>query len=148
VTAGETEVTPAVNGRPASRSSSPPWTRAYVLQVDDPGDALRMLDRKIQHFEPDAMATVQYAVYQQDAGQLTIWPAGHLPPEVAVPGEEPRLAEFDTDLPVGAGEDRPRRSSVIGLPPGSLLCFYTDGLVERRGEVLDTGIDLASGLLG
>ena len=34
--------------------------RAYVLAAADPGTALRMLDRKIQYFEPDAMATVLY----------------------------------------------------------------------------------------
>ncbi|SFF23572.1 Stage II sporulation protein E (SpoIIE) [Actinoplanes philippinensis] len=25
--------------------------------------------------------------------------------------------------------------------PGALLLCYTDGLVERRGEVIDTGLD-------
>src|SRR5689334_22187536 len=27
------------------------------------------------------------------------------------------------------------------VPPGALLCFYTDGLVERRGELIDDGLD-------
>src|SRR5581483_9216546 len=46
--------------------------RAYVLQTDDPGTALRLLDRKIQYFEPDAMATVLYAVYDPRSGQLVM----------------------------------------------------------------------------
>lgn len=26
------------------------------------------------------------------------------------------------------------------ITPGSLLCFYTDGLIERRGQLIDDGI--------
>ncbi len=36
--------------------------RAYALETDDPAEVLRRLDRKMQHFEPDATATVVYAV--------------------------------------------------------------------------------------
>jgi serine phosphatase RsbU (regulator of sigma subunit) len=34
-----------------------------------------------------------------------------------------------------------RRSTAVELPPGALLVCYTDGLVERRGQVIDVGID-------
>lgn len=123
--------------------------RAYVLQTEDPGTALRLLDRKIQYFEPeDAMATVQYSVYQPSSGRLVTSSAGHLPPVLAVPGEEPRVIELDVDLPIGVADDRPRHSTVIDLPPGALLCCYTDGLVERRGEVIDTGIGVLAQALG
>jgi hypothetical protein len=30
----------------------------------------------------------------------------------------------------------------VDVPPGALICFYTDGLVERRGVLLDVGLDL------
>ncbi|GAA0417195.1 hypothetical protein Aca07nite_07900 [Actinoplanes capillaceus] len=30
---------------------------------------------------------------------------------------------------------------MLDLPPASTLIFYTDGLVERRGELIDTGIE-------
>jgi len=123
--------------------------RAYVLETDDPSVALRKLDRKIQYFEPeDAMATVQYSVYEPSSGRLVMSSAGHLPPVLAAPGEEPRVLEFDVDLPIGVADDPPRRSTVVELPPGSMLCCYTDGLVERRGEVLDTGIGLLARALG
>ena len=60
--------------------------RAYVLATADPATALRMLDRKIQYFEPDTMATVLYGLYDPEAGELTLSLAGHLPPVLAVPG--------------------------------------------------------------
>ena len=44
--------------------------RAYVLEFSDPGTALRMLDRKIQYFEPDAMATVLYGLYSPGTGGI------------------------------------------------------------------------------
>lgn len=40
-------------------------------------------------------------------------------------------------LGFGAG-DRPERMVTFG--PGSFLVLFTDGLVERRGEVIDTGL--------
>jgi sigma-B regulation protein RsbU (phosphoserine phosphatase) len=122
--------------------------RAYVLETDDPGTALRKLDRKIEYFEADAMATVQYSVYQSSSGRLLTSSAGHLPPVLAVPGEEPHVLEFDVDLPIGVADDRPRNSTAIDLPPGALLCCYTDGLVERRDEVLDTGIGVLAQAMG
>jgi serine phosphatase RsbU (regulator of sigma subunit) len=122
--------------------------RAYVLETEDPGIVLRMLDRKIQYFEPEAMATVQYAVYHQETGQLTVSSAGHLPPVLAAPDREPVLAEIDVDVPIGVADDAPRRSTVIRIPPGALLCSYTDGLVERRDEILDTGLGLLTATLG
>ena len=36
--------------------------RAYALESPDPAEVLHRLDRKIEHFEPGAMATVLYAV--------------------------------------------------------------------------------------
>jgi sigma-B regulation protein RsbU (phosphoserine phosphatase) len=123
--------------------------RAYALETVDPGTALRMLDRKIQYFEPDVMATVLYGVYAPESGRLTISSAGHLPPVLAVPGEEPAAVEIDAGLPIGVTDDHQRTSNVIDIPPGALLCCYTDGLVERRDQPLDHGIArLAAALTG
>ena len=36
-------------------------------------------------------------------------------------------------------ETRPA-STTVSVPPGRLLVLYTDGLVERRGEIIDNGI--------
>jgi serine phosphatase RsbU (regulator of sigma subunit) len=39
---------------------------------------------------------------------------------------------------VAAGADRP--VTTVPVPPGALLCFYTDGLIERPGELIDDGL--------
>jgi phosphoserine phosphatase RsbU/P len=115
--------------------------RAYVLEAEDPAVALRMLDRKIQYFEPNAMATVLYGLYTPESGELLVSSAGHLPPVLAVPGDQAACSlPIPPDPPIGAADDPPRRSTAVTVPPGGLLCCYTDGLVERRGTSLDEGI--------
>lgn len=42
--------------------------------------------------------------------------------------------------PIGAADDPPRNTTVTTVPPGALLCCYTDGLVERRDRIIDEGI--------
>jgi sigma-B regulation protein RsbU (phosphoserine phosphatase) len=52
------------------------------------------------------------------------------------------LASMPTDLPLGLGStQRGRRTTVFDFSPGAMLVCYTDGLVERRGEVIDIGLE-------
>jgi serine phosphatase RsbU (regulator of sigma subunit) len=121
--------------------------RAYVLETTDPAAALRMLDRKIQYFEPGAMATVLYGLYTSLTGEFAVSSAGHLPPVLAVPGGQAGLLPVDPDPPIGTAVDPQRQSATVFIPPGALLCCYTDGLIERRGQVLDQGIDRLAAVL-
>jgi phosphoserine phosphatase RsbU/P len=120
--------------------------RAYVLEFSDPGTALRMLDRKIQYFEPDAMATVLYGAYSPGTGEFAVSSAGHLPPVLAAGGRA-GLIPLQPDPPIGAADDPRRRSAVVLIPPGALLCCFTDGLVERRDRSIDHGIDQVAATL-
>ncbi|WP_067832323.1 PP2C family protein-serine/threonine phosphatase [Actinomadura kijaniata] len=114
--------------------------RAYALESDDPAEVLGKLSRKMQHFEPDAMATVLYAVCAPDLSEVRVSSAGHYAPVLAVPGSAARPLDLKTDVLIGLGEDVPRHTTVFPLPPDALLCFYTDGLVERRGSNIMDGI--------
>jgi serine phosphatase RsbU (regulator of sigma subunit) len=115
--------------------------RAYALETCDPAEILERLDSKVQYFEPDALATILCAVIDPGSGHVQLSCAGHLPPVLACPGQPARPADIATDLLIGVPGGKPRRSTVLELPPGATLCLYTDGLVERRGEVIDEGID-------
>ncbi|RKF23997.1 PP2C family protein-serine/threonine phosphatase [Micromonospora globbae] len=116
--------------------------RAYALETDDPAEVLTRLDRKVQLFEPGAMATVIYAVLDPSLRTMVMSSAGHLPPLVAEPGEPTRIIEVVPDLPLGAYRDTPRRTTRAELAPGGCLFLYTDGLIERRTRALDEGVDL------
>jgi serine phosphatase RsbU (regulator of sigma subunit) len=115
--------------------------RSYALQSSDPAEVLALLDRKMQHFEPGAIATVAYAVIDPALDRIRISSAGHLPPVIAPPAQLAELADVSADLMIGVTADEPRRSATIDLPAGAVLCLYTDGLVERRGEPLDESLD-------
>jgi sigma-B regulation protein RsbU (phosphoserine phosphatase) len=115
--------------------------RAYALESPDPAEVLRRLDRKMQHFEPDALATVLYAVFDPALDQVRICMAGHFPPVIALPAQPAELASIATGLMIGVSPDAPRRVTTLPIPAGALLCFYTDGLIERPGQLIDDGLE-------
>jgi phosphoserine phosphatase RsbU/P len=115
--------------------------RAYALETADPAEVLSRLDRKMQHFEPDALASVLYAVIEPGLDQMYVALAGHFPPVVARPGQPAELADVQTGALIGMVPRARRPVTAVPIPPGALLCFFTDGLVERRGEVIDEGLD-------
>jgi serine phosphatase RsbU (regulator of sigma subunit) len=86
------------------------------------------------------MATAQLAILEPSFERLHVSSAGHLPPVLALPGGHASIVDILNDPPVGVSRGRPRRSTTITVPEGALLCFYTDGLVERRAIPLDVGL--------
>src|SRR6185437_14432646 len=116
--------------------------RAYALETTDPADVLSRLDRKVQLFEPDAMATVAYAVLDPESNMLQVSSAGHLPLLLAERGKPTRTLEVPPDLPVGAYRNAPRRCTPVEFGARACLFLYTDGLVERPGRSIISGIDL------
>ncbi|GIL30220.1 PP2C family protein-serine/threonine phosphatase [Actinocatenispora comari] len=115
--------------------------RAYALEAEDPAEVVTRLDRKIQHFEPGITATVTYLVVEPSIEALRISVAGHPPPLLAANGRRAEPLPTPTDLPLGIGVGRERRSMRVPLPVGTVLCLYTDGLVERRDRSIHEGIE-------
>jgi sigma-B regulation protein RsbU (phosphoserine phosphatase) len=116
--------------------------RAYTLICNDPAEALTLLDRKIHYFEAGRLATVVYALISPDRRSVECSIAGHLLPVLAAPDHPADLVDLPVDLPLGTGQFTPaRRSTKFAFPAGAVLVCYTDGLVERRGELIDEGID-------
>jgi phosphoserine phosphatase RsbU/P len=113
---------------------------AYALQTADPAELLDRLDAKMRYFEPDAVATVLCAIISPSRDQMRICSAGHLPPITARPGQPATPADIPPDLLIGMPPLHPRRVTTLDLPPGAVLCLYTDGLVERRDQPIDHGI--------
>jgi hypothetical protein len=114
--------------------------RAYALETTDPAEVLDRLDRKMQHFEPGALATVLYAVFGPALDRAHICSAGHLPPVAAVPGEKGSLVDIAGGLMIGVDSSVRRRVTTVKIEHGAVLCLYTDGLVERREYPLDEGL--------
>jgi serine phosphatase RsbU (regulator of sigma subunit) len=116
--------------------------RAYALGTTDPAEVLDRLDRKMQHFEPGALATVLYAVLDPALDRAYLCSAGHLPPVLARPEEAAGLVEIAGGLMIGVDPRVRRRVTTVKIADGAVLCLYTDGLVERRERPLDEGLGL------
>ena len=114
--------------------------RSYALEDYPPEKVLQLVNRKVCHFEVGAMVTVACAVSAPPYDEFQVVAAGHPPPVLAVPGRSSTLLEIDGMPPLGFESGLPHSSATISLPPGAVLVFYTDGLVERRGEHLDVGL--------
>ena len=115
--------------------------RSYALVSSEPEQVLELTDRKVQHFEIGSMVTVVCATAAPPYHQFRMCSAGHLPPVLAAPGVETRLVSLPSEPPLGALTDVRRTSATVELPAGGVLLLYTDGLVERRGELIDDGLE-------
>jgi PAS domain S-box-containing protein len=120
--------------------------RAYALEGHSPGRVLAAVNRAAGAFTgitPEQLATVAYAVVDPATGRVRYARAGH-PPLVLVDesadGWSPRVLDGPAGLPLGVDDAARYPESSADLAIGTWLLGYTDGLVERRGESLDTGL--------
>jgi PAS domain S-box-containing protein len=109
-----------------------------------PGRLLEALDSYAARHRIGCMSTVVYAELELAEGGLRFACAGHPPPVLAAPGEDPRLAWEGRSPPLDLHlrEDRQRVEASCRLEPGGLLFLYTDGLIERRERSIDVGMEL------
>jgi serine phosphatase RsbU (regulator of sigma subunit) len=88
------------------------------------------------------MATVVCGMLAPSTDVLRLSSAGHPPPILApAHGEAPAILAIPADLPLGVDTGRRRRCVEVRMPSGSVLCLYSDGLVERRNVVIDDNIE-------
>jgi phosphoserine phosphatase RsbU/P len=113
---------------------------AALENHDDPAATLAQLDRYVSYFRPAALATVLCAVLDPGQERLRVSLAGHPPPVLAVPGLPAEPVALRPDPPVGTGIEVTRHSTALALPPGAVVSFYTDGLVEHPAQPIDTGM--------
>jgi len=114
-------------------------TLAYVAQDPRPGTVLSRLSDFVNSGVHDYVATVLCALVEVDAHRLTVASAGHIAP-LLLNGDDGAFVEFDADVPIGVTRELQYRESTVSVPPNATLVAFTDGLVERRGEVLDVGL--------
>jgi hypothetical protein len=115
--------------------------RAYALTGGTVAEVLEATNRKVIHFEMGTIVTVICATAEPPYHEFQICSAGHPPPVVAQPDSAAELLSVQPAPPLGvtaAFAPAPRR---ITLGPGGVLLLYTDGLVERRGEPIDDGLE-------
>ncbi|MFJ5927500.1 SpoIIE family protein phosphatase [Kitasatospora sp. NPDC092948] len=115
--------------------------RTLVTLDLDPARVLRRLDDATAQLGEGQFATCVCAVFDPVDEECVLASAGHLPPVVSEHDGQARLIQPPPGAPLGVG-GVPFESIRFPLREDGLLVLYTDGLVERRGQDLDEGLEL------
>ena len=113
-------------------------SRAVLSDGQGPAEVLSSLHRFAKTTPAALCATVVCAVVDLHARTVTYSNAGHPPPLLVREGTAIWLDEaLGTPLAVG---DPDRTEAEVTVHVGDVLILYTDGLIERRGEAIDVGL--------
>jgi serine phosphatase RsbU (regulator of sigma subunit) len=112
---------------------------AYAAEECQPATVLAKLSDFVEREAHDYFATVLCALIDVDAHSLTIASAGHIAP-LLIDGDHGHYVDFNVNVPIGVTRGSDYQETTISVAPNSTLVAFTDGLVERRSEILDTGL--------
>ena len=112
--------------------------RAHALDGDPPERILDKCTRQLDATTDGHFATVLVGIGDLNKREMTIASAGHLAP-LLLSKAQSGFIETVPSRPIGVPGD-PYTSITIGVTPPATIVAFTDGLVERRGEILDIGL--------
>ena len=113
---------------------------AYAAQDDPPATILTKLSKLVNVGATGQLATVLCALVDVGAHELTVTSAGHLPPLLISDGKGTFIKGV-VGVPIGVNTGATYVSTAVSTPRAATLLAFTDGLVERRGESIDTGLE-------
>jgi len=110
-----------------------------LLEGSDPAAILQTLDSFASTIPGADGTTMVCAIVDRAAATITYASAGHLPPLVVGEAGHRWLNQCQ-GVPLAVHPAATRTNVTESLEVGDVIVLYTDGLVERRGEVIDTGL--------
>ncbi|MFD9410219.1 SpoIIE family protein phosphatase [Streptomyces sp. NPDC059989] len=113
--------------------------KALARHTSEPAALLAELDVCAQEAGIE-LATCLYIVYDPRTGRARIGNAGHLPPLVVRPDGTVDTVDEVLGVPLGVGGVA-FGTTEIELPDNATLVLYTDGLIESRGQDIETGLE-------
>lgn len=119
--------------------------RAYAMESDDPTEVITRLNRLMTQLHTCEFTTLILCIWDPPTRTARIVRAGHLPP-VLIGEDGAELVETSGSVPIGIDALSTYASDRIVVEPGNALMLFSDGLVERRGESLDVGMDRLTAL--
>jgi serine phosphatase RsbU (regulator of sigma subunit)/anti-sigma regulatory factor (Ser/Thr protein kinase) len=115
--------------------------RAYLLEGHELGDVMSLLNDLLVSLGRNRTATAAIFEMDLERGSLDAVSAGHLPAVLVDADGEARFIEQLQGLPLGVMSSGEYVRQRYEFPTGSALLLYTDGLIERRGEPIDVGLE-------
>ncbi len=112
---------------------------AYGWEGHSPGRVLSLVSR-LAAGQYDLFATALVVQLEPSSGRLRYAVAGH-PPSVVVEDGRARLLTDLVGPPLGITDTFEYQDATDVLAPGSTIALYSDGVIERRFERLDAGIE-------
>jgi PAS domain S-box-containing protein len=131
------------HGLPAAAAMGQLRTAIAALAEDtvSPGELLARLDVFLARTRATDFATVFFGLLDPETGAFEYASAGHPPMLVVLGCGEVRRLDEAGSPPLCGEPGRARPAASTALEAGSLLVLYTDGLIERRGRLLEDGLE-------
>jgi PAS domain S-box-containing protein len=120
--------------------------RAYLVVDDEPAAVMHNLDLMFNQYDIAQLVTLVYLVIDPSRDELRMVNAGH-PPPLVIRSDSVEQLPLAGSPPFGTG-DAERATVRVPFHVGETLLAYTDGLVERRTEGIDVGLDRLLGQAG
>lgn len=114
--------------------------RAYAAEESSPSRILNKLSALLSLSRERQLATVLCARIDAETRQVTAASAGHLP-ALLVNAEGSGFLELPVGVPIGVEPATTYTEITVPVGDEATLLAFTDGLVERRGEALDAGLE-------
>ena len=114
--------------------------RAYAVLDPSPAAVLQGLHELVRELPMAEMVTLLYVLYDPAAGTVRLTNAGH-PPALLVDGVDTRYLDGGLAPPLGVLAHWDHAEATQQLRPGATLLLYTDGLIEKRTESIQDGLD-------
>ena len=116
--------------------------RAYAVSGQSPTEVLSSLDRLFNTLVEDRVVTAVVGTIAPSTGRVVLSNAGHPPPLVVRSDGTVRFCPLQHSLLIAAGlNGNPRPRDELVLDRGDALVMYSDGLIERRGELITNGME-------
>lgn len=113
--------------------------RAYLIDGDAPEVALEKCSRQFDITVDHHMTTALVGIGNARTGEIRVASAGH-PLPLLVSDDDTHFVSIPVGPPLGTGPAS-YQSTTFVLPHGASFIGYTDGLIERREEDIDAGME-------
>jgi anti-anti-sigma factor len=116
--------------------------RAYAVDGLQPAEVVGKLHRLVDHLGVGLSTTLAYLDFDPFTREVRYVSAGHLPILHVPAGGPSQFLAGARSTPLGAapvGAEIPQERIVLG--PGDAVLLYTDGLVERRDDGIDSRLE-------